>query len=329
MNRIPNAIRNAAEHVVAVQEHGRRVYHLEGKDGLDLLHRLSTNDLFDGPAQRSVLTAFCNEKGKLLEAAEVVVVDGGTFVVCSAAGSGKLLGWIAKFTVTEDIQLTDVTSDFLVYSLLGPRAFSTASRTGLLEDERQRNQASSCRGISAWAWDDLFGTLPSVRILARQSGHTGLTEMLSAARVPMDESRSVYDFLRVLHGVPEYGHEIAETFTPYDVGLTRAISFTKGCYIGQEVIARVDTYKKVRRGLRLLWSDAPDLPRRGTAVVVAGENVGVVTSAMNAGTRIVVLAVMLNKAASTHEVIRITDYPYVLNQGPVPPFSMVSPLEGT
>jgi tRNA-modifying protein YgfZ len=327
MNRIPSAVKSAAEHAIATMEHGRRIYALSGRDGLDLLNRLSTNDLFEGPANRTVPTSFCNEKGKLIESMEVVCDQGKTFLICSATGSGKLINWIAKYTIAEDIQISDVSDDFTVASLIGPHAISVADRLGLLNPQRQTREAFRTPEGKGSSWESMFGTLPSVRLLLKQDAWQLLLGKFKAAHTPVEETRSVYEFLRILHCVPEYGHEVAETFTPYEAGLTATISFTKGCFIGQEVLTRIDTYKKTRRGLRLLWSDAPETPKRGEAVVVAGENVGMVTSAMSTEGRVIVLAIMGKTAATSLDVVRITNYPFVLNPGPIPPFSMISSSE--
>ena len=61
--------------------------------------------------------------------------------------------------------------------------------------------------------------------------------------------RAAYDAFRISRGIPAFGAEISNAFNPYEAGLAHAISFTKGCYIGQEVIARLDTYEKVQREL--------------------------------------------------------------------------------
>jgi tRNA-modifying protein YgfZ len=253
----------------------------------------------------------------------------GTFLICSATGSGKLISWIAKYTIAEDIQIIDVSSEFSVASLIGPHAISVGERMGLLNPDRQTGEAGTSEFGKVIGWESMFGTLPSVRLLVKQDFWPVLLGKFNAARLPVDETRSVYEFLRILHCVPEYGHEVAETFTPYEAGLTATISFTKGCYIGQEVLTRIDTYKKTRRGLRLLWSDAPETPKRGEAVVVAGEQVGVVTSAVSAHGRVIVLAVMGKSAAASHDVIRITNYPFVLNPSPIPPFSIIPSPETT
>lgn len=325
MTEIALAVRSASEHALLVQEHNRRVYQLLGADGLGFLDRLATNDLVGGPPNRAVATAFCNEQGRLLEAAEIVITTLETFLICSASGSGKLMSWIASSITSEKIQLIDVSAEFSVYSLLGPHVFSIAKRVDLLTADRERQEVRSCMGEQVLGWETMFGSLPSVRVLARREVQTGLFDRLKEAGARCTEGRAVYEFIRVLHAAPEFGHEITEAFTPHEAGLSGMISSNKQEFVGRQALSPVRRHDIPGRELRLLWSDAPEQPRRGTAVVVSGEIVGVVTSSVRAGSRILVLAIILSKPIDSHEVVRIIDYPYVLNSGPVPPFSLVTP----
>ena len=85
------------------------------------------------------------------------------------------------------------------------------------------------------------------------------------------------DAARVNFGVPEYGPEMGEPYNPLEAGLIGSIDFAKGCYIGQEVIARLDTYKKVQKYLvSLRFADASVSP--GDELLQEGVKVGEVTS---------------------------------------------------
>jgi len=345
MNELRKAITAVAEHALVLAEHDRKVFRITGVDALDLLHRISTNDLLNSPVDQAITTVFCTEKGRVIESAEILRagqnrtsgdLTGGDltslelrgtdlrgtdlrspdlrgpelFMTCSAPGSQALLRWIDKFTITEDIHLNDVSDVFSTYCLIGPEAIqSTAdirSRVGHL-------------------WHGRFGSVPCLRILSSKETRPEGAGTLTG--IPVVESGRTHEFLRVLHSVPLFGHEIVDAYNPYEVGLIDAISFTKGCYIGQEVIARLDTYKKVQRQLRMLWSDSSDMPRPGTPVVVAGEHAGIITSSTSGLGRTIALAVLPNDAIQAHEVYRINDFPYVLNDVSPPPYSLIFPWE--
>ena len=88
----------------------------------------------------------------------------------------------------------------------------------------------------------------------------------------------VYNLLRVEAGIPVFGREISDAYNPLEAGLKSIISFNKGCYIGQEVIARLDTYQKVKQNLVGVsigrMPEADDDP----LVIACGRDVGVLTS---------------------------------------------------
>ena len=85
--------------------------------------------------------------------------------------------------------------------------------------------------------------------------------------------------LRIEAGIPAPGHELTEQWNPLEAELRSAISFTKGCYTGQEVVARLNTYKKVQRTLRGLRLAGDEIPPPGSRLLAAGAEAGLVTSA--------------------------------------------------
>ena len=95
----------------------------------------------------------------------------------------------------------------------------------------------------------------------------------------MEVGWEALDALRIERGVPAFGRELTEAFNPLEAGLIDIISFTKGCYVGQEVVARLNTYDKVQKRLmRMRWDDGAG-PEPGAKLVLDGKQVGVVTSA--------------------------------------------------
>jgi tRNA-modifying protein YgfZ len=97
--------------------------------------------------------------------------------------------------------------------------------------------------------------------------------------------------MRIVAGTPRFGREIDDRVLPAEAGLVeRAVSFTKGCYPGQEPIARLHHRGHANRGLRVLVVDGDELPGHDTEVVFDGRPVGRVTSAARDGDRIVALA---------------------------------------
>ncbi|MEX2268429.1 MAG: glycine cleavage T C-terminal barrel domain-containing protein [Acidimicrobiia bacterium] len=93
-------------------------------------------------------------------------------------------------------------------------------------------------------------------------------------------SPEAFEAFRIEHGVPRLGVDIDDTTIPQEAFLERdAVSFTKGCFLGQELVARIDTRGHVNRYLRQLRVDGPAVPARGAVVHAGDKEVGAVTSA--------------------------------------------------
>jgi folate-binding protein YgfZ len=91
-----------------------------------------------------------------------------------------------------------------------------------------------------------------------------------------------FEIARIEAGIPRFGADMDETINPLEAGLeTRAISFSKGCYIGQEVISRIRTYSEVAKALRglRLADDLKSLPKKGDKLFHDGKEAGFITSA--------------------------------------------------
>ncbi len=117
------------------------------------------------------------------------------------------------------------------------------------------------------------------------AGVEALAAEVAALGAALDDE--TFELLRIRAGLPAVGRELTERTNPLEAGATADVSFTKGCYIGQEVIARLDTYHKVQRHLRrlVLVGDMPDDARSfartlapGTGLTAEGRDGGFLTS---------------------------------------------------
>jgi aminomethyltransferase len=98
---------------------------------------------------------------------------------------------------------------------------------------------------------------------------------LAAGAVPIGEQ--ALETLRIESGLPRFARELSEAYIPLEVGLWRDVSFSKGCYIGQEIIARMESRQRLAKQMAGLRSDAPFEP--GADIAFEGEVVGKVSSA--------------------------------------------------
>ena len=229
-------------------------YRHVGPDALDLLHRLTTNsiiDIPDGSARRTILT---NEKGRIVDVFWVMKrSDEELLLVTDSTDPSLMHDWIDRFTIIEDAELIDA-SDFLTrWYVVGPNA-SDALNEAFPELDFADCSVGELRGMDvvdggvvlflrtdtagAESWLVIGGTpaIPEINFRFEK------TEIDPAPN-------KLFDHIRVFNKVPIAGFDLTEDVNPLEAGLLDLIDFEKGCYIGQEVIARLDTYDKIQRSL--------------------------------------------------------------------------------
>ena len=259
---------------------------LTGEDTLDLLNRLSTNkleDLTPGEGMGSVLTS---AKGRIVDLLLVLMLEDRLLLIVGPDARERVAEWIDFYTFVEDVTVRDVTPDTAMFSLIGPGA------AGLVEEIAGEDVATlplysvrpaSVGGVNVTLVRNDLGELPGFDVIAPAGDGERLWRYL-VERSAGDGAKPVgtlaLESVRVEQGVPAPGRELSEDYNPLEAGLLQHISFSKGCYIGQEVIARLDTYKKVSKYLVGLSWDSPELPPAGASLTVDGKRSGVVTSAV-------------------------------------------------
>lgn len=274
-----------ASHVGLVDRSWLTKLRLLGKDSVDLLQRLSTNDLkvfLPGSCAQTVLTT---EKGRVIDFVTLYRLSQSDVILICHAPRERVFNWIEKFIIMEDVNLSDMTEAYSVFSLFGPGVEKVLATVGLNHSEF---------GVSNSAVEVKVGELELV-----VGGAEAMAESSANILVPVDDADSIWRKLfdegppaglralgndaleihRVERGFPVHGRELTEDVNPLEAGLERFVSFTKGCYIGQEVIARLDTYKRLQKRLVGLRFANNCTVRQGARVTVQGNDVGWVTSA--------------------------------------------------
>jgi tRNA-modifying protein YgfZ len=267
------------EHAVAFEHRGLACFGVRGADGLDLLHRLSTNDLLSGPLPRMRRSILTTEKGRIVDLMRLVISEAGTRLLVSADARRNVVEWVEKFTITEDIALTELTSDFAVIYICGSHAVDISNNLLGTQDATACIEVTHPVFGSVCFWREDFGKVPAGAFLIRRETVDGFLAAAESESVLRLDRLDEIETLRVLAGEPACGHELTDLFNPLELGLRNAVSFTKGCYVGQEVIARLESYNKVQRELVALdLRGSTSEARVGDDLAVDGESVGTLTS---------------------------------------------------
>lgn len=257
-----------------------RVFSLFGKDSLDFLHRLSTNYLSNLQVLEFRTTIFVTEKGRIVDLADVLRIGEDAVLIVSGSHTSRLQEWLAKFIVMEDVTIRDVTQTYCLWYVVGPQAEEFLHEV-IHEDESKKNRihlSSQC-----WFYQDSLWDIPCYRAIAeasRCSDFVGnlFVQGMDAFRLTLAKEETM-NVLRVEQGIPGMGKELTEHVNPLEADLQRFVSVTKGCYVGQEVIARLDMYNKLQHRLHGFMFQSDRRPNLSTGGLrLDGNDVGWTTN---------------------------------------------------
>jgi folate-binding protein YgfZ len=223
---------------------------LSGGEAKTLLQGQVTQDVEALTAGHGAYAAFLTNKGKML--GDLRVLDAGDELLldCERGALQELFNLLRRGSIGFDAQLHKRTLECGLLSLVGPRARDVA-RAFVPQPPTAEHDHLAAAAVR-WIATDL-----GVDALCRSDQTDALREQLAAAgAAPVAEDAA--EIVRVEHGRPRYGIDLDDGVIPQEAGLNeRAVSFTKGCYVGQETVARLHYRGKPNRHLRGLRLDAP------------------------------------------------------------------------
>jgi tRNA-modifying protein YgfZ len=218
---------------------------LSGSAAKSFLQGQVTNDVEGLLPGRGCYAAFLTPKGKML--GDLRILDTGHELLLDTERSAlqELFNMIRRFSIGYDVQLHKRTLERGLLSLIGPDAARVAEAEELPEAEHA-HRSVEIRGLSVRA----IRTDVGIDLLSDAADTSALGEaMRSAGAQPISDASA--ECLRVERGRPRYGVDLDDTVIPQEAGLnSRAVSFTKGCYVGQETVARLYYRGKPNRHLR-------------------------------------------------------------------------------
>jgi folate-binding protein YgfZ len=279
---------DAARHRAAVidrSDRGRIV--VSGADRASYLQGLLTNDIVALTAGQGCYAAYLTAQGRMI--ADLHVYELGDVILLTMAGDVKdaVMTKLDQFIFGEDVQLGDVTSTFAQVAVVGPEAaravasvisgITAATLGNLMEHGNLRAQWAGGAVIAVRVTDT---GEPGFDLFVERPQADALKAALSAIDVaPIDAPTA--EAIRIESGVALFHRDMDEATIPLEAGIeSRAISFTKGCYVGQEVVIRVlhRGHGRVARKLVGLTFDGSQAPAVGATIRAGDREVGHVTS---------------------------------------------------
>ena len=248
-----------------------------GADALDLINRFSTNEtigLSDGDV---VVTALTSDIGRVLELITVVRRSATECVILTGVqAESTITEWLDRYNFGEDCEFAVYTECSAQISISGP----DVAQLGLDLPEDEKMIPVVIGGVSVDLAHVPGPSLSSYEVLIpeRVNFINVWEALLLAGAVPADEQ--AFDTLRIERGLPTRNHEITKDNNPLEAGLESFVSFTKGCYMGQEVIARLDTYDKIQRRIVGLVSTDGSRLSKDSKLRHTDRDIGRITSAV-------------------------------------------------
>lgn len=227
-----------------------------GNERLDLINRMSTNEVNSLAKFKGIKTILTSDKGRFVDLFTLYNFGDFVFTACSYNNSKNVISHLDKYTIMDDFKAEDMTGTHKKILFYGDDANAYAKETfnidvtefsyndfGIYSEENKDAVVSRN--------DDLFGGFTFIcasedwEYYSNKLFNQGNKEKFGLKEISKDE----YETQRIEYGIPAFGKEITIETNPLECGLEKYVNSAKGCYIGQEVIARLDTYDKISKHL--------------------------------------------------------------------------------
>jgi tRNA-modifying protein YgfZ len=276
---------------------------LTGADRVRFLHNQTTQNIEQLSAGQGGYSVFVTSTGRTLDLATVYADPNSLLVVVSPGMGQKIYDWMDRYIFFSDkVTLMDESDQTFLFTVLGNSADAALQPLGasdLIDKALFSHQTFPGPAEGAGPEDTITVAVGSDLGLAgytlwgpKAQADTVWQAILSAGAIA--GSPHQWERLRIQQGRPAPGHELTDDDNPLEAGLWNSISFEKGCYIGQETIARLNTYQGVKKRLWGIKLSAPVEP--GATISAEGTKIGRLTSVIEADNRILGLAYLRTKA---------------------------------
>ena len=262
---------------------------ISDSDRLRFLHNQSTNNFNILKPGQGCDTVFVTSTARTIDLATAYATEDAVILLVSPNRRRQLLELLDRYIFPMDrVELTDITDTTVAFSLLGPESTQLLEKLGVTELDNTAYathkliktpplsppyQGGDEGGVRVAVGSGL--ATPGYTLIASASDAARLwTELVKAGAVPMGDR--IWEQLRIQQGRPAPDFELTDDYNPLEARLLHTITYDKGCYIGQETIARLNTYQGVKQQL---WGvELNGVVEPGTVITIKEEKVGKLTS---------------------------------------------------
>ncbi|HMQ79493.1 MAG TPA: glycine cleavage T C-terminal barrel domain-containing protein [Ignavibacteria bacterium] len=256
-----------------------------GNERLDLINRLSSNMVLPLDKFSCVKTVLTSDKGRIIDLLTLYNLGEVIFASCSFNNAKAVQAHLDKYTIMDDFTAVDLSGAHNAILFFGNRAIEFVSLfagCNIASLNEGRFLVTAEHDAIITLNDNAFGGAEFIYSAAdKDYWENKIFAAESRSEFTLNEINDAeYNVLRVEHGIPAFGREMSELTNPLECSLNRYVSFTKGCYIGQEVIARLDAYDKISKHLTGFRIFADTMPAEAGQfkITIDGKECGFLTS---------------------------------------------------
>ena len=251
---------------------------LAGRDRVRWLNGMVSNNIRDLAAGHGVYAFVLNAQGHIQD--DLYAFNQGENLVLEVerAQVEKLLQIFRRYIIMDKVEIDDLSEKLAAIALAGPTSTKILEAVGLNAENLAQLQLKAVQwsGIGVTLVRSDNSCVPTYEMWVLKDSADSLINALQQAGAEVIGAESLEAF-RIACGIPKIGHDIRERDLPQETGQERALSFTKGCYIGQEIVERIRSRGAVHRALTGFKVEGTP-PAAGAKIQAEGKDVGEITS---------------------------------------------------
>jgi folate-binding protein YgfZ len=247
-----------------------------GEDRKRLLHAMSTNHIQALEPGQGLYAFFLNPQGRIQSDAVVLCEQESLLLDVEPRNREFIIAHLDKFIIADDVTLEDITGSTFALALEGPASARMLNSLSLPQPETALHFIAAQGLVVVNA--SLTGQ-PGYRIIGPEGDHLAWLQRLNEAGA-VNATEAEVETVRIENGHPRFGIDITDANLVQETGLLQAVHFSKGCYLGQEIVERVRSQGHVNRLLSPLRVHSTESVSAGTPVLLDGKEAGKVTSAI-------------------------------------------------
>lgn len=281
-NNDSTAIKAVSDSVVLCDRSDWGIIAITGDDRHRFLHNQTTNEIEKLKSGSGCDTIFVNSTGRNIDLTTVYVQEDRLLLLVYPEQEQFLINWMDRYIFPFDkVKLQNLSAEYAIFSLMGEKSKELLSEwvdQSLLNAPEFSHQIIDLEGIELILTVGCNLKITGYNLIIPRNQAGEIWQKLVTKNLILMGSKA-YEDLRILQGKPKPKTELTEEFNPLESGLWEAISFNKGCYIGQETIARLNTYQGIKQklwGIKLKQPINPEIEQIITNL--EGEKIGKLTS---------------------------------------------------